>query len=752
MTTSESVDVLEVVSPPPTSAGDAAFVPEPRKRWELPALVVLLVVTGALYLWDLSASGWANSFYSAAVQAGSVSWKAFLFGASDAAGSITVDKPPASLWVMGLSVRVFGLNSWAMLVPQALMGVATVGLVYSSVRRYFSAQAGLIAGAVLALTPVAALMFRFNNPDALLVLLLTGAVVATLRAIENGRTRWLVLAGVLIGLGFLTKQLQAVLVLPGIAAVYFIAAPLSLWRRIRDGLIAVGAMLVSAGWWVAIVELTPASNRPYVGGSTDNSFLNLTFGYNGLGRIFGRSTGSAATGGGTGTAGLGVGPGTGTGIGSGSAIAPGAGAAGTADAAGTALTGSAGGPPVGGTGGMFNSNVGLTRMFAGDLGGHIAWLIPTALILGLAGLWIIGRGRRTDVRRAALLLWGATLVVTGLTFSLMDGTFHQYYTVALAPSIGALVGIGGWLLWTRRAERWAMPVLAATSLVTTGWAFTILGRSPDWNPWLRWIILVVGLAGAAGLLLGRRLGTTVLRTGVALALVAGLAGPTSWTSQTVVTPHTGGAVTTGPAVSGDAAGLPGTGAGRGSLPGGTGGPSSGQLATGQDASGTQGALPGGARGPSADRDATGTQGALPGGTDGPSSSQGAGGIPSGSGSWDAAVSDAVTVLLLDNADSYTWVAATTGSEQAAAYQLPTQKSVMPIGGFNGGDPSPTLAQFQAYVAAGEIHFYIGGSSRIGGGGRLIGGATTTIASWVSENFTAQTVDGVTMYDLTAPAR
>ncbi len=205
---------------PPTRPGAERSVPEPRQRWERPALLALLLVTGALYLWDLSASGWANSYYSAAVQAGSQSWTAFFFGASDAAASITVDKPPASLWVMGLSVRIFGLNSWAMLVPQALMGVATVGVVYASVRRYFSAQAGLLAGAVVALTPVAALMFRFNNPDALLVLLLTLAVYVTLRAVEDGRTRWLVLAGALVGLGFLTKQLQAFLVLPGIAAVY----------------------------------------------------------------------------------------------------------------------------------------------------------------------------------------------------------------------------------------------------------------------------------------------------------------------------------------------------------------------------------------------------------------------------------------------------------------------------------------------------------------------------------------------------
>jgi 4-amino-4-deoxy-L-arabinose transferase-like glycosyltransferase len=703
-------EAIVPVAPPttPTPQVHQTFAPAPRQRWERPALLALLLVTGVLYLWDLSASGWANSFYSAAVQAGSVSWKAFLFGASDAAASITVDKPPASLWVMALSARIFGLSSWSLLVPQALMGMATVGLVFTSVRRYFSAQAGLIAGAVLALTPVAALMFRFNNPDSLLVLLLTGAVVATLRAIENGRTRWMVLAGVLVGLGFLTKQLQAVLVLPGIAAVYLIAAPVSLWRRIRDGLIAVAAMLLSAGWWVAIVELTPAANRPYVGGSTDNSFLNLTFGYNGLGRIFGNETTKAA------------------------------------DAAGTALGGTAlgapAGLPTGAGGGMFNSNVGILRMFAGDLGGHVAWLIPAALLLGFAGLLIVGRAKRTDVRRAALLLWGATLVVTGLTFSLMDGIFHQYYTVALAPSIGALVGIGAWLLWTRRAARWALPLLAVVSLVTTGWAFVILARSPEWNPWLRWAVLAVGLIAAAGMLLGRRLGATVLRTGVVLALVAALAGPTAWTVQTVLNPHQGGAVTTGPAVEGvNARGLGGPGGleFRGDVPGGRGVARSdgaaGQVAGG--ASDAQAELPGGQQVP----------GQTIGGT------RGAQGMPG-----TTAVSDAMIALLLKDAGSYTWVAATTGAENAASYQLATEKSVMPIGGFSGSDPSPTLAQFQSYVGNGQIHYFIASTSGPGGGRGGAGqrgggeGGSSSISTWVSENFTAQTVGGVTVYDLTAP--
>ncbi len=696
MTASARTDVLDDArsSPalpvvPPKRSVTERFVPAPRERWERPALLTLLLVTGALYLWDLSASGWANSFYSAAVQAGSESWSAFLFGASDAAGSITVDKPPASLWVMGLAVRIFGLSSWSILVPQALMGVATVGVVYASVRRYFSAQAALVAGAVLALTPVAALMFRYNNPDALLALLLTLAVYVTLRAVEDGRTRWMVLAGVLVGLGFLTKQLQAVLVVPGIAAVYLVAAPVSVARRVRDGLLAVAAMVASAGWWVAIVELTPAANRPYIGGSTTNSFLDLTLGYNGLGRIFGRTEPAATAG---------------------------TGASGTA--AGTAAVG---GPPGGTSGGMFSSNVGLGRMFTGDLGGHIAWLIPAALVLGLVGLWVVGRAARTDARRAALLLWGATLVVTGLTFSLMDGTFHQYYTVALAPSIAALVGIGGWLVWTRRAERWALPVLAGTSLVTTGWAFVVLTRSPDWNPWLRWVVLAVGLLAAAGLVLGRRFGAAATRTGLALALAAALAGPTAWTIQTVLTPHTGGAVTTGPAVVGGDSSGPGAGGGPGGQGGQAGQPPA-QAAIGTGA-------------------AQGTDGAA-------STPSGATAATPGGGTTTA--SDTVIGMLLEDADSYTWVAATTGSENAASYQLPTERSVMPIGGFNGGDPSPTLEQFQTYVSDGRIHYYIAGSSSIGGGGRMVGGDTSTIATWVAENFTAQTVDGVTMYDLTTP--
>lgn len=656
-----------------------------RPRWERPVLVALLLGTALLYLWDLSSSGYANSFYSAAAQAGSQSWKAFLYGASDAAGSITVDKPPASLWFMALSVRVFGLSSWSILVPQALMGVATVGLLWSSVRRRFSAQAALLTGVVFALTPVAALMFRFNNPDALLVLLLVGAVWATMRAVDGPRTtRWMLLAGALVGLAFLTKQLQAFLVLPGLALAFLWAAPVPLLRRVRDGLLAVAAMLVAGGWWVALVELVPASARPYVGGSQDDSFLELTFGYNGLGRLTGDETGSVGG---------------------------------------------------GGAGGAQWGTTGLGRLFGSEIGGQIAWLLPAALVLGAVAFWLRRRLPRTDAGRAEIVVWLSWLLVTGLTFSFMAGIFHAYYTVALAPAVAALVGIGTWGLWTRRGETWTLVVLACVTLGTAVWAFTLLGRSADWMPWLRWTVLVAGVVGAALLVAGRWAGPSVLRAGAALALVGGLAGPAAYTIQTVATGHTGSIVTAGPTVAGGLGG-PGGRGGFGGQPGqaGPGGqtgqmpPQGGQQNGQQNGQAPTGQPPTGQAqtGPQTGRGGTG----------------GMGGLLDG-----ATVSTEVEALLLQDADDYTWVAAAVGSQNAASYQLATEKSVMPVGGFNGSDPSPTLAEFQELVADGKIHWFIGGGGVVGGGGMGGSSSSAEISAWVQENFTAQTVDGTTLYDL-----
>ncbi|MEW2329064.1 glycosyltransferase family 39 protein [Micromonospora chersina] len=690
--------------PVPTPAPPAAEPPRRDPRWTRPALLGLLLATALLYLWGLGASGWGNAFYSAAVQAGSESWKAFFYGSSDAANSITVDKTPASLWLMALSVRVFGLSSWSILVPQALLGVASVGVLYAAVRRWYGPVAGLLAGAVLAVTPVATLMFRFNNPDALLVFLLVAAAYATVRAVETASTRWITLTGALVGLGFLTKMLQAFLVIPVFAGVYLLAAPTGFWRRLRQLLLSGLAVVVAAGWWVAIVELVPASARPYIGGSQHNSILELTLGYNGLGRITGDEEGSV---GGAGRMG-------------------------------------------GGGGGPFSGQSGLLRMFDTEVGGQISWLLPAALILLVAGLWLAGRAARTDRTRAGLLLWGGWLLVTGLIFSFMSGIFHAYYTVALAPAVGAVVGIGATLLWRARmtpavgappaSGRWrrfaATVILAGTLAVTAWWSWRLLGRSADWYPWLRTAVLVVGLAAAALLVVADRLPRRVAPVLLALGAAAALAGPVAYSLQTAATAHTGSIPSAGPFVQGGFG--PG---GRGGFPGGGRMPGGMELPGGQFPGGQLPGFPGGRNGGTALNGATAPGGGpqFPGG--GRSQGGGMGGL------LDAREPSAELQALLEaDADDYTWVAATVGSNNASGYQLATREPVMPIGGFNGSDPSPTLAQFQRYVSEGRIHYFIGG-----GGFRANGGsdASAEVAGWVAENFTAQTVDGVTVYDLSS---
>lgn len=680
-----------------------APLPEPPRsvRWEPWALGALLVGTGVAYIWGLGASGWANSFYAAAVQAGSVSWKAFFFGSSDAANSITVDKPPMSLWLMSLSVRIFGLSSWAMLVPQALLGVGSVALLWATVRRYFGAAAGLLAGLVLALTPVAALMFRFNNPDALLVLLMIAAVWAMMRAVEDGRTRWLVLVGVFCGFGFLTKQLQVMLVVPPLALTYLIAGPPKLGKRVLQLFAALGGLIVSAGWWLAIVELWPADSRPWIGGSQNNSILELTLGYNGLGRLSGNETGSVGGGG----------------------AAPGG---------------------AGGGGGMWGTT-GITRLFESAQGGQIAWLIPAALILLVAGIVVRGKAPRVDTQRASFIVWGLWLLVTGLTFSFMAGIFHAYYTVALAPAIAALVGSGSVLLWRRRETVWVRIVLAVSLAATVAMAWVLLGRTPSFVPWLRWTILSVGIVAAAAMLIPAITRGRLAVAVVLAALFTGLAGPSAYAIDTINTPHTGSIVSAGPGVQG---GMGGPGGGRGGFGGaGDGGtrPTGGAGATRSTggagaAMGTPPTGMGQAPGAGATPGAAVTPGtAIDGARGGMGGS--AGGLLRGS-----TPGAAVVEKLEENADQFTWVAAAIGSNSASGYQLATESPVMAIGGFNGSDPSPTLEQFQQYVADGKIHFFIAGGGM--GGGMNAEGTATAISTWVTENFTATTVDGVTLYDLT----
>jgi 4-amino-4-deoxy-L-arabinose transferase-like glycosyltransferase len=688
-------DLPSLASPPPE-------VPTERSaregRWVRPAFIALLVMTAIAYLWDLNASGYANSFYAAAVQAGTKSWKAFFFGSIDSSNFITVDKPPASLWVMELSGRIFGFSSWSMLAPQALEGVAAVALLYAGVRRWFGSKAGLLAGALLALTPVAALMFRYNNPDSLLVLLLVASAYTLVRALEKAGTRWIVATGILVGFAFLAKMMQAFTVVPAFYLVYLIAAPTSLLHRIKQLFICTAAIALSAGWWVATVALWPAGSRPMIDGSPNNSILNLIFDYNGFGRLV--SAGS------------------------------------------------------GGNGAGFSGATGILRLFNDLMGGQASWLIPAALLALVAGLIWRSRAPRIDHTRAALILWGGWLVVTGLVFSFGQGVIHTYYTVALAPAIAALVAIGAVSMWNHRDHLHAR-LLGAVGIVGTAvWAYVLLDRSPDYFPWLRVVILIAGILSAVVLLVAPLItGWTRRLTGAAagLAVIACLAGPLAFVGTTVTTGYTGSTPSAGASVTSSSAGGGFGGFGGANAP--TGGLArTGNTATGEPSSpGHTGARPTGTRPTRTRPGGTSSSGGLPAGrTSGENGAstnlptQGGGGIGGGGG---MTTSTALTAALEKDAHSYRWVAATFGSQSAATLELSTGGDpVMAIGGFNGEGGNITLTQFKALVLQGDIHYFIASSGNGGGGPGGTTNSDSAITSWVKAHYTATTIGGETVYD------
>lgn len=664
--------VIDHRPPGPLSAGSPEPDGNPTRTGRLNrsgdrlALGSLLISTALLYLVGLSASGWANQFYAAAADAGSKSWTAFLFGSLDSGNFITVDKPPAALWVMDLSVKVFGLNSWSVLVPQALEGVAAVALLYAAVRRVSTPTAALLAGAVLATTPVAALMFRYNNPDALLVLFMTAAAYATVRALEHARGRWLVLAGALVGFAFLTKMLQALLVVPGFAVAYLVVAPTGLTTRIKHVLASGVAMVVAAGWWVVLVELFPASARPYIGGSTNNSILQLVFGYNGIGRLTGADNNGNVS---------------------------------------------------GGTGGFSSAEAGLTRLFGSDMGSQISWLLPAALVSLGSVAWLTARRPRTDRLRGSLIVWGGWLLVTGLVLSFASGIIHAYYTVALAPAIAALVGIGVGFLWQERQRTIARVLFAAVIVAGAWWTSELLGRS-DWNSWLRWLVLLAGLVAVALICTPAvtvRRASWILAPLVAVTL---LAGPTAYAVDTAATAHTGAIPSAGPA--------PTSGGPGGGRPGGT--------TFGGQAPGTTLGGPGGA---------TGGGQAPPGGT--AMRGAGGGGGLNGAATVPAALKEALTA----NHDDYRWAAATTSDNEAASLELATGTPVMALGGYNGTDSAITLAAFQTLVAVGEIHYYVLDADGFIGSTAAETSTAYAIQQWVEKTYPAQTVGGSTIYDLTS---
>jgi 4-amino-4-deoxy-L-arabinose transferase-like glycosyltransferase len=380
-------------------------------------LLAIMALAAALNFLNLNALGEGNLYYTAAVKSMLQSPSNFFFVVAEPGGSVTIDKPPLGLWLQAISALFLGVNGFAVMLPQILAGIFAIPVMYHLVQRWFGSRAGLIAAFVLAVTPVSIAVQRNNTMDATLIFSLLLAAWAFIKATETGKFGWLLLGGTLIGLGFNIKMLQAFLPVPAFYALYFLDAPTPWARKVVNlTLTTVVVLAVSLAWLIA-VDLIPASNRPYVGSSTNNSALELALGYNGVQRLLGGEGPSRNDGG-----------------------APGN----RPPQNGRPPIGQ---PPIGG--GMFGQEIGQAgpfRLFSLPLANEIGWLLPLGLFT-IAALVFSNRPRLPlTPAHQAVLLWGGWLITQVIFFS-MARFFHAYYLAMLAPPLAALVGIGVARLW-----------------------------------------------------------------------------------------------------------------------------------------------------------------------------------------------------------------------------------------------------------------------------------------------------------------
>jgi 4-amino-4-deoxy-L-arabinose transferase-like glycosyltransferase len=637
-----------------------------------PELLGLVALAGTLNLWALSRNGWANDYYSAAVRSMSSSWHNFLFGSLDASGVMTVDKPPLALWIQSLSVRVFGYHSLSILVPQALIGIATVVFVYDLVRRRFGRLGGFVAGLALGLTPITVAISRHNNPDALLILCCVAALWCTVRALEaapaRAQTRWLVLAGVAVGLGFETKMAVALLVVPGIIAAWLWIAPadgnpthrLHALRQLGAGGVA---MVLVGGAWPLLVELTPAADRPWISGTSDNKIISLISEYNGVGRLDGQT----------------------------------------------------GGPGGAGGGSVFGGSAGPLRLLNSALGGQAGWLLGFALLSGI-GILVASRLRRADPRSGWLIAVGGALLVTAVVFSDAQGIFHPYYVSLLAPFVAMLTGAGAAQLLKGGLSARIVGPLAVIAGVAT--ELVVLSRYPGELTWLAPLLIAVGVLAALALAAFAQRRVRLAALGAVLAAL--LVAPGAWAVDTL------GHATSGtfPAGGPESAGTGGPGGfgfglgGRGGFPGGrpglggAGRPGAGGVggvqlfgSGGTSQAGStvrQGVAPG----------AGGQAGAAPAGGAGfAAGGRGAGG-GGGFGGGEASLTKALTYIDAHGGGTL----AVASQSSAATAIIGKDANVAGIGGFSGRESDVSISWLAGEVAAGKIRWVLAAQSGTGAGG------------------------------------
>jgi 4-amino-4-deoxy-L-arabinose transferase-like glycosyltransferase len=666
-----------------------------------PELLGLVTVAGVLNFWGLSANGWANTYYSAAVRSMTVSWHNFLFASLDRSGLMTVDKPPLSLWVQALSARIFGFHSLSILIPQALMGVAAAVLVYDLVRRRFGRVAGFAAAIVLALTPIAVAMSRHNNPDELLTLCCVAALWFAVRALEDGRTKWLVWSGVCVGLGFETKMAVALFVVPGIAAAYLWVAPRGRIAAARQ-LAAGGAALAVVGLaWPVLVTLTPAADRPWISGTSDNSIWSLIFNYNGVGRVAGQTGAPAAIGG-------------------------------------------------GGGGGFGGGGTGVFRLLDSSLGGQAGWLLGFAVVAGL-GVLVASRLRRADPRTGWLMVVGGAFLVSAVVFSAAQGIFHPYYVSFLAPFTAALIGAGvGEMLAPGRTARILAPLAIAGGAVTE---LVVLGNVGG----LSWATpLVIAVGAVAAVLLAVRLSAPIRLDVIGVALAALLAAPATWAADTLGHATSSTFPAGGPSSAAGGFGGPGArtggfgGAGRRALQGGFGPGGGGGFAPGAGAGAGFGS-------PGSGAPATTSQGSSAIQSLFGNGSRGRGGFgPGGGGMFGANSSELTAASTYAKAHGGGTIGVESQSSAGDAI-LSSNANVAGLGGFSGRESTVSVSWLAMEVRDGRLRYILaqsGGGGFAGTPGDTRQGSTTalSIAEKVGTKVTfTSSGTTVTMYDLKGKA-
>ncbi|MDQ6660791.1 MAG: glycosyltransferase family 39 protein [Chloroflexota bacterium] len=660
--------------------------------WHQLMLGGIILISIFMNFFQLGQNGF-GSYYPAAVRSMMNNWHNFFFASYDPGGFVTIDKPPVGFWFQVASARLFGFTPFSVLLPQALAGVLSVLLLYYLVRRHFGVTAGLLAALALALSPISIVTNRNITIDSTLALTLLVGAWAVIRAAETGKLRWLLLSAVIVGIGFNIKMLEAYLVVPAFGLLYLLAAPKSIWKRVGH-LVLAGLVLVIVSFsWVAVVDLTPASQRPYVGSTSDNSELSLAIGYNGIERLLGRFGGGFGGGprtnatnrtGNTSGTGTSPTPGTPPPVGNGGSTNTGRNGAGRQQ----------GGTGGGGGGGLFDiGNPSPLRLFTQPLAGQIVWLLPLALLGMLALAWQRRPRLQSDRQQQSLVLWGAWLLTMGIFFS-VAGFFHQYYMTEMAPAIAALFGIGLVTMWhDYRRSGWRGWLLPLALIATIAEQIYILTSYPAWGQILIPIMVVlcivaVGILGSARIAPHIRVKAPKARfllAALGIGVLALMLTPTVWAAIPVIQRGQGDVLVAGP-----------------------------------------------------------TQ------------TNGFGGNFAGGRNENATANSTLLRYLETHQGSTKFLVAVPSSNTADGLILATNKAVMALGGFSGSDPILTTNQLASLVAKGSVRFFLLNSfngrgqipaqildqipeqarNRLQGGSGFGGfGQQSTLTTWVTQHCT-----------------